>query len=69
MVYKHISKDLKEHTLWLLEHNYINQLTRECVCRRQGSTFHEFNFAQMQEMSRDHIWLQDHPDPLTWNFE
>jgi hypothetical protein len=23
MVYKHISKDLKEHTLWLLEHNYI----------------------------------------------
>jgi hypothetical protein len=23
MVYKHISKDLKERALWLLEHNYI----------------------------------------------
>jgi hypothetical protein len=23
MVYKHISKDLKERTLWLLEHNYM----------------------------------------------
>jgi hypothetical protein len=23
MVYKHISKDLKEHALWLLKYNYI----------------------------------------------
>jgi hypothetical protein len=32
----------------------ICSIARECVCRRRGSFLHEF--AQIQEMSRDHIW-------------
>jgi hypothetical protein len=34
-------------------------IARECVCRRWGSFLYEFDFAQIQEISRDHIWLME----------
>jgi hypothetical protein len=37
----------------------ICSIARECVCRRRSSFLHEFDFAQIQEMSRDCIWLME----------